>query len=177
MTALDISDLAVNAPDFPCMIPLDRADVMYPDRGGYDYAKQFCRACPFVERCRDRNDKIEPNKLSTMHGIVAGETPEERFNRRIPHSDVSGVIEHCKNCGADLYAPKAHGRAHRGRTYWKDDMCRSCWNSVHAEEKKHCASCGRLVYKRNLPKEKRPKGAIAVQSSGMCSKCLKARRK
>lgn len=173
MPALDLSDLQVNAPQFSCMLPIDRADIMFPDRGGYDYAKQFCAACPFVEQCRDRNDKIEPNIFSTMYGVVAGETPEERFHRRTPRAGNKGVVGTCKGCSIELYEPGDRNRAHRGRTYWKDGMCSRCWYKMRRESYTACRRCGRHIYQRRTPLEERPVGAVEEHAKGMCSKCYR----
>jgi hypothetical protein len=55
----------------------------YRTRTAYDEARAICAECPVLSTCRETNDAQE-NNGEPLHifGMFAGETPDERINRR-----------------------------------------------------------------------------------------------
>ena len=75
-------------------------EVFYPLKGGSTrQAKEICAGCPVLEQCRAWNDRIERTKpLTHLHGVFAGEAPDERIARRAgrdrpyEHEDVASAF-------------------------------------------------------------------------------------
>lgn len=59
--------------------------LFFPEKGkSATPARRVCAGCPVFDECRKYTDRIESNipDASFIQGIFAGETPQERLDRR-----------------------------------------------------------------------------------------------
>lgn len=63
--------------------------VFFPSKTGLAKARKICLWCPVIEECRAFNDAHEDVAINHMFGLFAGESPNERYMRRVVVSSVA----------------------------------------------------------------------------------------
>ena len=182
-------------PDFQCpgsQVP----EIFFPRKkdSNYTQARTLCAACPVLERCRtwgDINERDIPK--SGLFGMLGGETPRERYNRRIglrPSNEKKRSVFHpgckpCIDCGRALRPSGVKAKEMPGTlNYAAHGRCSQCLNAavkkglVHPKQRretyegKHCAGCGRALRPWSKTVEEMP-GTVKHHARGMCGSCYR----
>lgn len=127
MSLLDILDLNVgeDLTGARCCFPGSDA-LFYPQPGGDVPAREaearaLCARCPVIDTCRAQGDRIETGRsTATVHGVRAGETAQQRLDRRQWERQWT-----CQTCGRPM---RAAGTTKPGTiTRQQRGLCASCY--------------------------------------------------
>ena len=139
----------------------------------------------------DINERDIPK--SGLFGMLGGETPRERYNRRIglrPSNEKKRSVFHpgckpCIDCGRALRPSGVKAKEMPGTlNYAAHGRCSQCLNAavkkglVHPKQRretyegKHCAGCGRALRPWSKTVEEMP-GTVKHHARGMCGSCYR----